>query len=379
MIESGIMERGVRIFLMSFFRSGAAAIPSNRLARTPLGNGRPFTRRRSRRLGWLLIGVAAGLWTIAAAQAHDLPYGQVERAIQVTAYLQHIEVQYQFGMHDRMIWEQLHGVEDAASHEVELLDRDELSRLEMDFLAHVADQLASWVELEVAGERWECTELTTELIYQHHLQFECRLRFDCPVNVEFSERTALRLTDGGFANFPGHYRAAVRGRGGVEATSDTTALLLVRAPRLPILAETRGRLVVPPIQATLGGSSRRGTTAEPSDSRPKPDEPSLSPTVRNNDAEAGSELSLRESEPGPSEVSNRESRDAEASSSIEPSASAVAAERQGADSKRLESDTRRRGTRGLPGWLLTSLIALAVLSCLPLLLLSPRRRDPGRS
>jgi hypothetical protein len=358
MIESDCMERGVRKPLSRRFRSGALAAGLSSLLRSSHGrreNCPPsesgFGRSFPAKLGGLVIGLLMSLVGGPGSNAHDLPYGQVERAIQVTAYPDHVEVQYQFGMHERMIWEQLHGVEggeERSSDEVELLDSHELARLETEFLAQVASQLASWINLEVAGERWECSNLTTELIYQHHLQFECRLRFDCPENVSFSdpsdfsdhsdlsklsERTSLRFTDGGFSNYPGHYRVAVRGRGGVQATSDTAALLLVRAPRLPILAESRGRLVVPPIRATLGQGPSRPSSSEPLAVATSPERAEITSPPIKSDAKG---------------VASRSTR-----------------------------NVSRGGTRGLPGWIVTGIIALAALSCLPLLLLSPRRRESG--
>jgi hypothetical protein len=306
----------------------------------------------------LLMMPATGLIWAGTVLAHDLPDGQVERALQVTAYPDHIEVRYQFGMSERTLCDQ--GRAGADVVDVDGLSEEQLRSIEAEYLATVAEEIVERIELLVAGEIQQRATVVGELIYLHHLQFECRVIY--PLVLD-SESVRLELSDQNFATYPGHYRVAVRGRGGLEAVSDTAAPLLVRAPRLPIQAEDRERLVVPPFQATLRNGLPRSDTTSPGLQ-------ALPPTSLAALADPR-EASLPESPQASESNADRTAAVAKSPDIITHSGDASEAH--------LLRDSTRPATgeaRSLPGWILATIVLLAALVCLPLLLTSRGRIVP---
>jgi hypothetical protein len=305
-------------------------------------------RRRSRRafsLDRWFLAFFANVFVCCPLSAHDLPDGQVERALQVTAYPDRIEVKYQFGLSERTMWKELRGAGESKEVDIGGLDREELAALEAEYLEKVAGELPGRMELLLAGERQEQPSISKELIYQHHLQFECRLVYPCTVAAE---PCSFELTDQNFAAYPGHYRVAVRGRGGREALSDRAALLLVRAPRLPIQAERLGKLVVPPIQATVGSDLASASVRVASSSSPQL-------ILRGKDSITPQATNTATKLPGP------------------PHASRLSV---GKDVLLGSSGSAASSSRTILNWFIGGFILLAAILCLPPLFLN-RRSSTG--
>lgn len=267
--------------------------------------------------------VALTLVTIVLA--HELPPGVTERAIQVTAYPERIEVLYQFGLNEVTMREQIEQAGQVAPSEI--------AELETQYLELIAPQVFERLQVQFAGKRATPLNTSSELIYLHHLQFQCRAEY---VWAPETAPTQFQLVDRNFPEMPGHYRLALRGRGKV-AVQTAQAPLIVRAERTAIEGQRPGQQDAPTIEGLLL------STAAP----------------RTADIQAESSPPQEASPP-------------------QPGTALPAARRQPENDPATAPSTPREPpvptALVLPTWLTIALVALVLLLTLPFLLASQRAR-----
>ncbi len=275
--------------------------------------------------------VAAALLT--AVIAHDLPPGVVERAVQVTVRSDAIEVQYQFGMNEQTLRARLLD----AGH----TPAEPLEALEQQYLEYAARVLPKQLELLLDGRPVEPSSITSQLIYQHHLQFE--LQFEVPWTPQQRE-TEFVLRDRNFPELPGHSRLAMRSRGAAQVISDV-APILVRAPRL----------------ATGGDPLRPGQRAAPTITA-RLVEPSLPMEVVADEPAGGGTIDAKGQAADGATASEGSAEDAEPQAAHGESTEVADQPRSDEDEKVDSSEP------ALPRWLVVTGLVVLTLITLPLLL-----------
>ncbi|MBM4001008.1 MAG: hypothetical protein FJ297_15955 [Planctomycetes bacterium] len=208
------------------------------------GNGwrrDPASPRRTLRallwIAWILVPRSSG--------AHDVPPGMVERAIQATVRGDRLEIAYRFGLHETTIRDELSR---AGLHAAERLE--ELERQYLDF---ATARLAAKLSVTLDGKRLTAAPPVGELIYQHHLPFECRLTY---WNRFEGSEGRLVIDDGNYRDLPGFFRVAFKARDAGLVRSTDAAPILVRAERRSARQLDPFHAARPRIEATLGANTR---------------------------------------------------------------------------------------------------------------------------
>lgn len=200
-------------------------------------------QRRSSDTAYLvaIIAIARLLWLVrGSVYAHDLPTGTVERAIQATVKPEQLEIVYDFGLNPttvRELWL-------AAGHQP---ISDELALSEA-FLSWWSPSIVSHLAVRLDDRPCQPHHWESEVTYQHHLQFRCRLTYLLPPR-RASRR--LEIRDEGFADWPGYFRVAIKAKPAELLQWTDAAAILVRAERRATERLGPDRVVLPRIEAIL--------------------------------------------------------------------------------------------------------------------------------
>ena len=206
-------------------------------------NRKTGKQRRSSDTAYIvaIITIAWLLWLVCSSvHAHDLPAGTVERAIQATVKPEHLEIVYDFGLNPttvRELWL-------AAGHQP---ISDELALSEA-FLSWWSPSIVSHLAVRLDDRPCQPHHWESEVTYQHHLQFRCRLTYLLPPR-RASQR--LEIRDEGFADWPGYFRVAIKAKPAELLQWTDAAAILVRAERRATERLGPDRVVLPRIEAIL--------------------------------------------------------------------------------------------------------------------------------
>ena len=167
--------------------------------------------------GWCIV---IGVLTFG----HPLPDEHVERAVQVTAYPDRIEIRYFIGINDNTVAEQLRRMQPAAASSAE--SEAALSEYAKRIFPKMADHIA--VSLDGKGQTVKPEKWSP--VYKHHVQLECV--YHISVGAHETPRR-LEIVDKNFRETPGAHRMAIKGREGAFVLDASAPPILARVERIP--------------------------------------------------------------------------------------------------------------------------------------------------
>jgi hypothetical protein len=179
---------------------------------------------------------------LAPLAGHELPDGVAERAMQVLVFPDHIRVEYQFGMNEATLREQL----EARA----IQPQGEIAALEGQWLEQMAAEVPRNLDVRLDNQKLQVAGVQPRMIYLHHTPFACELTYAWDGQGEGE----LVIEDRYCAQLPGHSRLAIKAREGAQLRAANAPPILARAERQPF-GMGGPESALPRLEAAIGEAS----------------------------------------------------------------------------------------------------------------------------